>query len=296
VHVAANRGPSGNIVGEFVGIGDGVNKIFFLDNPRILSAGTTTMFVNGISKPFALTTSSGRIAMTTAPAAGATVTANYVHPGLTVDAQFPMCTIAFSVDARGTSPLDLQGTTSQDIYFNPITLEEIDGSFDNRFQGHIAAPMYKDAALLPGMGVDLVLTAENVLVPTWGISFFLDYDTNVLAGPTYVQVQDMSLVTEEPVAIATVHFTVMAEGWTMIHIRDIVAVSIYGDALYFDSSDGGFASVDAADLSGRAAWPDTHQATYGDIDMLHARVSTLSTGTPVTFEVVSAYTIQKAAS
>jgi hypothetical protein len=188
---------------------------------------------------------------------------------------------------------------SQDIYFNPIALDEIDGSFDNRFQGHLAAPMYKDTALLPGSEFDLVITAENVLVPTWGISFFLDYDTNVLAGPTYVQVQDMSLVTEEPVAIATVHFTVMAEGWTMIHIRDIVAVSIYGDALYFDSSDGGFASVDVVDLSGRAAWPETHQFYVSEepdsIDTLFARVSASATGTPVTFKVVFSIYDQEAA-
>jgi len=293
-HVAANRGPSGEIIGDIFGIGDGVNKLFYLHYSRIgdrngdgvVNKFDVTVYFDGVPQPATkirdVLDTSGRVRFATAlpaPPAGTILSADYLHPGLTTDANFPICSITFTIEARGYSPLDLQDVAVTDIYENPIEIEVTSGFFDNTFQGHINAPIYKDEALMPGSEFDLVFTAEKVRHPTWGIQFFLDYDTNVLAGPTYVAVAGLDLVTEEPVPIATVHFTVVAEGWTMLHIRDIAAVSIYGDALFFDSSDGLFASLNGADLSGRSAWPDTHQATYGTIDMLHARIATNATGT-----------------
>jgi hypothetical protein len=72
----------------------------------------------------------------------------------------------------------------------------------------------------------------------------------------------------------------------VLHIRDITAVSVYGDALYFDSTDGSFASITPIDLTKRGAWPNTMIPMYGSIDMLHAQVVTTATGADVLFQVV----------
>jgi len=312
--VDVDRGLSGYILGQVIGIGDGVTKTFFVENPRIgdrngdaaINRFDVDLYYDGVLQlPTEVrdVTATGRIRIATAspaPAVGVVVSLDYFHPGLTVDANFPALSISFSIDSRGASPLDMSGSAMTDIYMNPIAVDEIDGSFINTFHGHIAAPLVKNTTLVLGNEFDVIITADNVRTPAWGVSFWLDYDTNVLTalssvtnpyvddtlGTTYVEVAGLSLTTVDPVPLVTVRFRVDAEGWSILNIRDVAGVSIFGDLLVFDNTDGSFASVNPIDFTGRGAWPDTYWAMYGTIDMLHAKVKTSSTGLPITFQVV----------
>jgi len=266
---------------------------------------------------FTIDDTTGTLTMWAMTANTTTSVAPYYAPLITATAGTPIAIINFQVDARGVSALDIHDSVLYNRYLVPIVPRlEIDGSFDNNFQGLLEAPMIKDEMLMAGDTVEVVITIDDVK-KLWGYQFTLSYDTNVLTAydwepmsifstraPSiiddtlgYARVaansyfgDKIGLTTTNPVAIAKIYFQVDADGWSKLDLSDEVIATTTGNTLVVDAHDGAFASVDVADLYGRMAWPDTHNAKPDTIDMLYARIATNTTGAPVTvWAVFSVY-------
>jgi hypothetical protein len=332
--VSSNRGPNGLVMGELLGVSDGVNKLYYVKYPAVgdrngdglIDKYDVTVYFNGTEQPASavrdVVSGSGRIRLSAtlpAPAAGTVITIDYFHPGLTTTAVVPMCSITFHVESRGISALDMHDTQMLDIDLNPIDHELFDGLFDNTFQGWVTVPIYKNVGLMPTNESSIEITADHVELdtqgyPLWGISFNLWYDTTVLTaidpeallnlpygrigintkifdseGYIHVEVENMSLVTEDPVPFVRMKFTLDAEGWSTLLLTDLLAVSETGEKRFFDlRSNGSFASVDVIEL--KRAWPEDYLFFMNwepdNIDTLYAKVKTAVTGDPITFQVI----------
>jgi len=243
--------------------------------------------------------------------------APWYAPLITATAGTPIAIINFEVDARGVSALDIHDSKLYDRYMVAIEPHlELDGSFDNRFQGLLAAPMIKDEMLMAEDIVEVVITIDDVK-KLWCFQFTLSYDTNVLTAydwepmsifstraPSiiddtlgYARVaansyfgDKVGLTTTNPVAIAKIYFQVDADGWSKLDLSDEVIATTTGNTLVVDVHDGAFVSVNVADLKGKAAWPDVHKFVQSQepdlIDTLYARVAMNMTGEPVLVQVV----------
>lgn len=238
-------------------------------------------------------------------------------PLITATAGTPIAIINFQVDARGVSALDIHDSVLYDRYMVAIEPHlEIDGSFDNNFQGLLEAPMIKDEMLMAEDIVEVDITIDDVK-KLWGYQFTLSYDTNVLTAldwdtlsrftmkaPSIIDDaagfarlaansyfgDKVGLTTTNPVAIAKIYFQVDADGWSKLDLSDEVLATTSGNTLVVDVHDGAFVSVNVADLKGRAAWPDVYKFVQSKepdpIDTLYARVAMNMTGEPVLVQVV----------
>ena len=227
--------------------------------------------------------------------------------GFTTGILLPFLSMKFNVVGRGISALAMHDIVFTDTLGNPITpIVLTNGSFDNNFQGKLIAPNYQNEALIPEEVFGIDISVDDV-TKLWGYQMTLSYDSNVMAafdwtplgtftqyGPSeigegYITFSANSyygdptgLSTGDPVAIVTIYFVLVQEGWSTLDISSEKLANVYGDAQTLEVFDGAFASVNVADLKARAAWPDTYKAHAGTIDTLYARIATNATGAPVT--------------
>jgi len=328
VRIGGDRGPSGTFTGELLGIGDGYTYTYYykypwVSSPKVYWNGTRVLtgqvwpgMTPGYMMYLSIRTSDGRIRFYEtdpdfhdvhgfAPPLGTVVTGDYTHPGLTAPDPFPVASIMFKVEARGETVLDLHDTALQDIYKVTIDHTAIDGKFNNKFQGILAAPTYIDDALMPGDMFDIEVTVDDVKY-LWGWQFQLSYDPNVIDVVSIVNARpdlwtgfyggggggavstwgyaksSWGITTDVPVATVRITFYVMNEGWTVLDLHDSVLADAYGNTLIHDPIDGGFSSVAIdVELKGRGAWPDVYKFKRSEqpdpINTLYARVASNTT-------------------
>jgi len=241
----------------------------------------------------------------------------YYAPLITTTTPLPIARITFIVTARGLTTLDIHDSKLYNRYMAPMEPHlEIDGLFDNRFQGKLFTPNYKDEDLKQGDSFSIDIYVDDV-TKLWGYQFILSYDTNVLTAydwePLSIftilapwEINDpmgyavlaansymgdpIGLTTSTPEAIARIYFTVDQDGWSCLDLHDEVLANVYGNVQIVEVIDGSFASVNVADLKGRGAWPDFYKFVQSEhvsvIDTLYARITTNMTGPPVRVKAV----------
>jgi len=241
-------------------------------------------------------------------------------PTINTNNVLPVASITFDVIGRGETALDLNSVVLYDRYMMPILpVNAIDGLFDNRFQGTLAAPIFQNELLMPETGLGEGLFEAEITVDDvshlWGFQFSITWDPNVITmydwapmnplnrtAPSIIDVgfarlaassffgDPNGLTTSTPASIAKLYFYVNQEGWSKLDLFDEVLGTTTGTTLVPEVHDGAVATVNVADLIGRAAWPDVHrfvQSTEPDpINTLHARVAMNMTGEPVMVQVV----------
>lgn len=191
-------------------------------------------------------------------------------PGPGVPGQLPLAFIVFKVEARGTCPLDLQNTVLKNKAGELIPHDEIDGLFDNRFEGELIAPHIIDETLIPGSYFDVYIYVDD-FTKLWGWQAILSFDPTYLEavdceylppmlttwtmppyeiGPDYVSMaasfqvgNPTGLTTTDPVAVARIGFNVLETGTTTLDLHDETLANVYGKRLFVDVIDGSFANV-----------------------------------------------------
>jgi len=240
---------------------------------------------------------------------------------------YPLASITFMVVGRGTSSLDLHNTYLQNVDGGAIVVDkEMDGFFDNRFQGKFFAQIYSDPALSPGDIFPIEIYVDDIS-KLWGYQFTLTYDTNVLTLLDYMPYEwenlypfihkapymiddyygyarlsancefadPTGLSTTEPVAIAKLWFQLDAEGYSGLFLSEEQLVNVYGNVLTVEMFDGSVSSISyQIDLAKRAAWPEhfnfyiQEELDLGEdyINTLYAMVNITTAGGPTSFSVI----------
>jgi len=229
--------------------------------------------------------------------------------------------IAFTVDARGVSTLDLYDVTLKDYYGNVIPVNTVDGSFDNRIEGTVSVPHTIDTTIGVGSFFDVFVYVDDV-VKMWGYQFVLKFDPNVVQaidfqristppqgftqgypseiGSDYVSMgasrffgDSIGFTTTTPMPIARIGFIKMADGVTTLDLQNVVVTNIRAKQLIVDVQDGSFANTLDLAVALDTGFVEKHhvfkseQSTFG----MAAQIKNVGSGVTkakVTFNVLDA--------